>query len=198
MGAPGSRLVALLSLTASVLLTAPLTASELPIRWFTTDACYVFHPMNAWEEGEMIYADVMEYPIAPLFPTLDGKPPKDAFAKLVRWTFDLSDSSNTVAGYLQDEEGLVRNARVIAHTLDSAFFTGPLRSPARIQNTFANESFIDELAAAAKADPLEFRLRYVGDYRLRDMLTGAAKAAGWKARPSPNRRAPPRATFCRR
>jgi carotenoid cleavage dioxygenase-like enzyme len=30
------------------------------LRWFTTDACYVFHPMNAWEEGETIYADVME------------------------------------------------------------------------------------------------------------------------------------------
>ena len=42
------------------------------MRWFTTDACYVFHPMNAWEDGDKIYADVMEYPVAPLFPTLDG------------------------------------------------------------------------------------------------------------------------------
>jgi carotenoid cleavage dioxygenase len=66
------------------------------IRWFTTDACYVFHPMNAWEEGETIYADVMEYPVAPLFPTLDGSPPRDAFAKLTRWTFDLADASNTI------------------------------------------------------------------------------------------------------
>jgi len=96
-----------------------------------------------------------------------------------------ADSSNTVAGYLKDEEGTVPNARVISRAVDSPFFTGPLRSPSRIQNTFANESFIDELAAAAKADPLEFRLRYVGDSRLRDMLTGAAKAAGWKARPAP-------------
>ena len=52
-----------------------------------------------------------------------------------------------------DEEGLVPNARVIAKTVDSAFFTGPLRSPARIQNSFANESFIDELAAAAGSTP---------------------------------------------
>jgi carotenoid cleavage dioxygenase-like enzyme len=66
------------------------------MRWFTTDACYVFHPMNAWEEGEKIYADVMEYPVAPLFPNADGKPPKDAFARLVRWTFDLADNSNTI------------------------------------------------------------------------------------------------------
>jgi nicotinate dehydrogenase subunit B len=98
-----------------------------------------------------------------------------------------ADNSNTEAGYLQDEEGLVENARVIAHTMDSPFFTGPLRSPARIQNTFANESFIDELAAAAKVDPVQFRLRYIGDRRLRDALTVAAKSAGWRSRPSPKR-----------
>ena len=39
----------------------------------------------------------------------------------------------------------------------SPFFTGPLRSPARLQNTFAHESFMDELAAAVKADPVEYR-----------------------------------------
>ena len=42
------------------------------MRWFTTDACYVFHPMNAWEDGDTIFADVMEYPVAPLFPNADG------------------------------------------------------------------------------------------------------------------------------
>lgn len=66
------------------------------IRWFTTDACYVFHPMNSWEDGDRIYCDVMEYPIAPLFPMADGAPGKNTSAKLVRWTFDLSDNSNTI------------------------------------------------------------------------------------------------------
>src|SRR5687768_12914314 len=96
-----------------------------------------------------------------------------------------ADNSNTEAGYLKDEEGLVPNARVVAKTVDSQFFTGPLRSPARIQNTFANESFIDELAAAAGADPVAFRLRYLGDERLRHCVEVAAKAAGWQERPSP-------------
>ena len=98
-----------------------------------------------------------------------------------------ADTSNTEAGYLPDEEGLVKNARVVSHTVDSQFFTGPLRSPARIQNSFANESFIDELAAAAKADPVEFRLRYIGDPRLAHALRVAAKAANWQTRPSPKR-----------
>jgi carotenoid cleavage dioxygenase-like enzyme len=66
------------------------------IRWFTTDACYVFHPMNAWEADGKIFADVMEYPVAPLFPTVDGSAPKNANARLVRWTFDLSDKTNTI------------------------------------------------------------------------------------------------------
>jgi nicotinate dehydrogenase subunit B len=98
-----------------------------------------------------------------------------------------ADNSNTEAGYLPDEEGLVKNARVVAKTVDSWFFTGPLRSPARIQNTFANESFIDELAHAANADPVEYRLRYLGDHRLAHCVRVAAKAAGWETRPSPKK-----------
>jgi carotenoid cleavage dioxygenase-like enzyme len=66
------------------------------IRWFTADPCYVFHPMNAWEAGDKIFADVMEYPVAPLFPTVDGSKPQNAFARLVRWTFDLASPSNTI------------------------------------------------------------------------------------------------------
>ena len=37
--------------------------------------------------------------------------------------------------------------------------TGNLRDPNGPQSTFASESFIDELAAAAKADPMEFRMK---------------------------------------
>jgi carotenoid cleavage dioxygenase len=66
------------------------------MRWFTTEACYVFHPMNAWEEGDTILADVMEYPVAPLFPNADGSMPKRASARLVRWTFDLAGASDTI------------------------------------------------------------------------------------------------------
>ncbi|HEY1447725.1 MAG TPA: carotenoid oxygenase family protein [Caulobacteraceae bacterium] len=66
------------------------------IRWFETEACYVFHPMNAWEEGARIIADVMEYPVAPLFPNADGSRGLDAPARLVRWTFDLADTSNAI------------------------------------------------------------------------------------------------------
>jgi CO/xanthine dehydrogenase Mo-binding subunit len=72
---------------------------------------------------------------------------------------------------------------------------GNLRDPNGPQTTFAGESFIDELAAAAKADPVEFRLRLLtastdddsGFRRARSIATvkAAAAAYGWDNRPSP-------------
>ena len=44
------------------------------IVWFRAESCYVFHVMNAWEEGERIVADVMQCEEAPLFPHPDGSP----------------------------------------------------------------------------------------------------------------------------
>ncbi len=84
--------------------------------------------------------------------------------------------------------GSVKSERVLTHTIKSPFFTGPLRSPSRLQNTFAHESFMDELAAAAKADPVAFRLRHLRDPRLIEVVNAAAKAANWERRPSPRAR----------
>ena len=81
--------------------------------------------------------------------------------------------------------GNVESERILLHTIESPFFTGPLRSPNRLQNTFANESFMDELAHAAHADPVEFRLRHLTDQRLMDCIRAAANAYGWDTRPSP-------------
>jgi nicotinate dehydrogenase subunit B len=71
-----------------------------------------------------------------------------------------------------------------AHFAD-AIRTGWLRSPAQFQTTFAMEAFIDEMAAAAGIDPIQFRLRYVSDPRLVATLNAAAQAANWDTRPSP-------------
>jgi nicotinate dehydrogenase subunit B len=81
--------------------------------------------------------------------------------------------------------GTIKSERVRTHTLRSPFFTGPLRSPSRLQNTFAHECFIDEAAAAVRADPVAFRLRHLRDARLIEAVKTAAKTAGWDARPSP-------------
>jgi len=64
-----------------------------------------------------------------------------------------------------------------------------IRTPGRMQNTYANECFIDELAAAANADPVEFRLKYLdpNDKRGIEVLNRAAALAKWDKRPSPRR-----------
>ncbi len=76
--------------------------------------------------------------------------------------------------------------------------TGNLRDPNGPQSTFASESFIDELAAAAKADPLEFRMKLLtagatddsGFKRARSVavVKAAAETYGWDKRPSPKPR----------
>jgi CO/xanthine dehydrogenase Mo-binding subunit len=105
-----------------------------------------------------------------------------------------NNGSNAAPSYLAGRvggraagTGTVTAERVLTHTIASPFFTGPLRSPSRLQNTFAHESFLDEIAAHEKADPVEFRLRHLRDPRLREVVSRAARAAGWEARPSPAR-----------
>ena len=78
------------------------------IRWFRGEACYVFHVMNAWEEGERIIADVMQFEEAPLFPHPDGSPtdPEKSRARLCRWTFDLAGNTDRFSRvYLDDISG---------------------------------------------------------------------------------------------
>jgi len=81
--------------------------------------------------------------------------------------------------------GTITSERALTHTIASPFFTGPLRSPSRLQNTFAHECFMDEVAARVKVDPVAYRLRHLSDPRLKEILSAAAKAAHWDARPSP-------------
>jgi CO/xanthine dehydrogenase Mo-binding subunit len=56
-----------------------------------------------------------------------------------------------------------------------------LRALGAYMNVFSIESFMDELAAASKADPVEFRLRHLEDPRAADVVRAAAKRFGWDA-----------------
>jgi carotenoid cleavage dioxygenase-like enzyme len=64
------------------------------IRWFEVEPSFVLHAMNAWEDGESIHCELMEYPNAPVFPNADGSPGQDAHARLTRWTIDLAGNTN--------------------------------------------------------------------------------------------------------
>ncbi|HEX6210698.1 MAG TPA: molybdopterin cofactor-binding domain-containing protein [Methylomirabilota bacterium] len=80
------------------------------------------------------------------------------------------------------------NQKAVAHRLESTPFRPSwIRTPGRMQNTYANEVFMDECAAAAGADPVEYRLRYLNDPRGIAVLRAAASMAKWDPRPSPRR-----------
>lgn len=70
------------------------------------------------------------------------------------------------------------------HVAQTFLRSAHLRSPGRIENSFANESFMDELAHAAGADAAQFRLRHLQDARGKEVLEAVLKAAQWQTRPS--------------
>ena len=77
------------------------------------------------------------------------------------------------------------NIRTVAHRLaDTPFRPSWIRTPGRMQNTFGNEVFLDEIAQAGGADPLEFRIRHLTDKRGIEVLQRVAKLANWQPRGS--------------
>ncbi|MGQ0547211.1 MAG: molybdopterin cofactor-binding domain-containing protein [Betaproteobacteria bacterium] len=74
------------------------------------------------------------------------------------------------------------NARVTYHFIpEMPLRVSALRALGAYANGFAIESFVDELALAARADPVEFRLRHLDDERAREVIRTAAERFGWRA-----------------
>jgi CO/xanthine dehydrogenase Mo-binding subunit len=73
------------------------------------------------------------------------------------------------------------NLRVASHrVLDTRLRTSAFRALGAFVNTFAAESFMDELAAAAGVDPVSFRLRHLQDARGRQVIERAVARSGWQ------------------
>ena len=82
------------------------------------------------------------------------------------------------------------NARVVHHFIpEMPLRISAMRALGAYHNVFSIESFMDELAAAAGADPVEFRLKHLDDARGRDVIEKAAQAFGWQKgqKPPPGR-----------
>lgn len=131
--------------------------------------------------GNVISGVLLGYEPEPFQPG-PAKPPKGK----------LRNQSNIVPAYFAGcidgscgSEGTIVAERALTHTVRSPFFTGPLRSPLRIQNTFANECFMDEICERAKADPVAYRLLHLKNSRVIGVLKAAAELAKWDPRPSP-------------
>jgi nicotinate dehydrogenase subunit B len=75
------------------------------------------------------------------------------------------------------------NLRVVVNDTPPIVRAAWLRGVSALPNTFAHESYIDELATDAGVDPIEYRLRYLKDKRAIDLVNAVAERAGWKPRP---------------
>jgi CO/xanthine dehydrogenase Mo-binding subunit len=132
--------------------------------------------------GNVITGTLLGYEPAPFTPRTPAPQPSGSF----------NNNSNAAPSYVTGcvggvcrGAGTVKSERVLSHAVVSPFYTGPLRSPSRLQNTFAHESFVDEVASHVKADPVAYRVRHLSDERLAHVVREVAKAARWDARPSP-------------
>jgi isoquinoline 1-oxidoreductase len=102
----------------------------------------------------------------------------DDNGSLVAWDF----TNINAGGSAIDTPYAIANTRILSASSDSPLRQGPYRCLAATANNFARESFMDELAAAAGADPLAFRLAHLENARIRTVLEAAARHFDWPAR----------------
>jgi CO/xanthine dehydrogenase Mo-binding subunit len=161
---------------------AGLDANGNIITWdYTNITCTKGGGSSATVPGNTIPGFLAGFPTTQLTPTAQPTNPTA-----------YSNGSNQVWSYVTGTvngvnggTGTITSQRVLNRSAYSPFFTSYLRAPNRLQNTWAHECFMDELAFAAKADPVEYRLRFLSDSRLINSVNVAAQQAGWDTRPSP-------------
>jgi isoquinoline 1-oxidoreductase beta subunit len=126
----------------------------------------------------------------------------DASGAVVAWqdhfvTFGEGDKVASSAGMGGNEfpSRFVANCKIDQSTMPLGVPTGPMRAPGSNAIAFVNQSFVDELAHAAGADPLAFRMKLLGDKpmvgegpsgynaaRMKGVLAAVEKMSGWAGR----------------
>jgi len=102
----------------------------------------------------------------------------DNKGSLIAWDF----TSINPGGSAIDTPYNIANTKILSAGSDSPLRQGSYRCLAATANNFARESFMDELAAAAGADPLAFRLAHLDNERIRTVLKAAAEHFDWSSR----------------
>ncbi len=123
--------------------------------------------------------------------TRPGEPTGDNL--LASWYLEKPFKPSPVKNIPQPAGGSDRNAvplyvfpnqKVVNHLLlDMPVRVSALRTLGAYANVFAIESMMDDLAKAAKLDPVQFRLKHLQDPRARDVITHVAKMAAWQKTP---------------
>ena len=178
--------------TADAALIATMIGKSVRVQWMRADETArapkspprVIDMEAGFDKDESLQASSADFYIAlnhiVAFKPLD-------FPLLAATDLGMSKPDNWV-GFLFQNAGapyVVPNISVKTKHLEKAFFrSAHLRSPGRIENSFANESFMDELAVEAEADLAEFRLKHIKDPRAIAVIKAAMKRADWQPRPA--------------
>jgi isoquinoline 1-oxidoreductase len=132
--------------------------------------------MVAWTREEEFFYDAF-HPAS----VVKVKSGTDSEGKIMMWDYNVYLAGTRGADVIYD----VPNARVTSHSEDRSkyrvhpFATGAWRAPNNNTNTFARETQIDIMAAAAGIDPLEFRLRNLKDEKMKGVLRAVADRFGY-------------------
>jgi nicotinate dehydrogenase subunit B len=131
----------------------------------------------AWETVTMVPANIPSFVGIPLLAAVAAG-------------LDAGDgSSSGFTGMNSDPPYLIDNIHAEVRWLQTTpLRPSNLRAPGKIGNVLAVESFFDELAHKAGADPLAYRLRLLSDPRGREVLERVGAMMHWTARPSPSDR----------
>ena len=137
--------------------------------------------MVAWTRGEEFFYDTFgpASVIRVISAAGDG-------GKIASWDYHVYGAGERSSEVLYDVPNVRLTSYINRGSHVHPFATGPWRAPGAGMNVFARESQIDIMAAKAKVDPLEFRLKNASDARLRRVLTTAADAFGWKPGAGPS------------
>jgi isoquinoline 1-oxidoreductase len=114
----------------------------------------------------------------------------DASGKIAFWDYDVACAGERGSQqfYTIPHHRTVSRDAAPGGPAAHPFATGPWRAPANNTNTFARESQIEMMAAAAGIDPVEFRLQHLSDPHLIAVLKAAAERFGWKPAKGPSKR----------
>jgi isoquinoline 1-oxidoreductase subunit beta len=109
---------------------------------------------------------------------IDCKAGLDNNGSITAWEFTNINSGNAAL----NTPYRIPNPNELYISSDSPLSQGPYRCLAATANNFARECFMDELAAAAGADSLEFRLKHLDNERIKTVLETVAKKFDWEAK----------------
>ena len=109
---------------------------------------------------------------------IDVRSGVDQSGKITAWEFHNYNSGTSGIGTMYD----IPNRKIMFHASNHPLRQGSYRGLAATANHFARECHMDELAALAGVEPLEFRLRNLKDARFRATLQAAADRFGWGKR----------------